>query len=115
MRKDISDRFTPKFLDHLDGRTKAAQILKARLDELHSDLGGEDALSYVKKSLCKRALWLEAFIESLETRAAEGEEINVGAQVQALNSLVGIYRTIGLERQAANVPTIKSWVQEQKR
>jgi hypothetical protein len=104
----LPDRFTPRFLDRLDGRTQAARILRQRLAELQSDLGGD--LSYQQASLTKRCIWLESWIETQEAKAAEGEDVSIGQQVQALNSLLGLYRTLGLERKAREVPDLASYL-----
>ncbi len=111
-KSTIPSEFEPRFLDHMDGRTIAARTLRQRLAEVHSDLGGEAALSYAQKSLCRRAIWLESVIETMEAEAAEGGEIDVGRQTQALNSLLGLWRTLGLERKPRDVPDLQTYLRQ---
>jgi hypothetical protein len=106
----IPSEFTPRFLEHLDGRTVTARILRERLDNLQNDLGGEAHLSYQQRSLCRRAIWLETVIETSEAQAATGEAVDIGKQVQALNSLIGLYRALGLERKARDVPDLQAYL-----
>jgi len=110
----LPDEFTPRFLDALDGRTVVAKTLRARLSEIMADLGGEDQLSYAQRSLVRRAVWLESWIETQEAAAAEGEQVDIGRQVQALNSLVGLWRTLGLERRQKNAPTLQEYLRSKE-
>ena len=109
-RETLPAEFKPKFLDHLDGRTQAARMLRRRLAELQADLGGEEQLSYAKRALCRRVIWLESFLETQEAKAAEGGEVNIGQQVQAINSLVGLLKALGLERRAREVPDLRQYL-----
>lgn len=106
----LPEEFTPKFLDQLDGRTVVARTLRARLGEIMGDLGGEDQLSYAQRSLARRAVWLESWIETQEAEAADGKQVDIGRQVQALNSLVGLWRTLGLERRQKNAPSLREYI-----
>lgn len=51
----------------------------------------------------ERALWIEHLIAQQERELAEGRDADVGRMVQAGNSLLGLYRTLGLERRAKDV------------
>lgn len=110
MAKTIPDHFEPRFLDDLDGRSNVTRRLRHRVAQLHSDLGGEDRLSYAQRSLCLRAIWLESWLEAREVDAAEGRPIDIGKQIQALNTLLGLWRTLGLERKARDVPDLQSYL-----
>ena len=107
--------FSPRFLDHMDGRTVAARELRRRLDEVHQDLGGADSLSYSVRSLVRRAIWLESWLESQEALAAEGHDIDVGKQTSALNTLLGIWKSLGLERRAKDVPSLRQYAEQRRR
>ena len=106
--------FTPRFLEHMDGRTVAARTLRQRLAEIHADLGGEASLSYAQRSLCRRAVWLESWIETQEAKAAEGADIDIGRQTQALNALLGLWRTLGLERRAKVAPNLQDYLRQRE-
>jgi len=110
-RDTLPAEFRPRFLDTLDGRTQTAKVLRQRLAEIQDDIGGEDSLSYAKRSLARRAVWLESWIETQECKAADGEEVAIGQQVQAVNSLIGLYRTLGLERVARDIPSLRDYME----
>lgn len=97
---DIPTNYSAGWLDNLDGRLGISQELRRRFHEICGDLGGGDHLSYVKRSLIERALWLEYWIAQQEAGLAHGEQVSVGQLTQAGNTLVSLYRTIGLDRQA---------------
>ena len=113
-RDTLPAEFRPRFLDALDGRTQTAKVLRQRLTEIQGDLGGEGSLSYAKRSLARRAVWLESWIETQEVKAADGDEIAIGQQVQAVNSLIGLLKTLGLERKAKDVPSLQQYLAQRE-
>lgn len=102
-KSDIPEAFTPDWLEKLDGRTRIAQMVQDRYRVLSADLGGSEQLSYQRRSLVKRAVWQEALIEQQEAAAARGEEIDQGRMTQAVNTLIGLYKALGLDRVARDV------------
>ena len=113
-RETIPNEFTPRFIDALDQRTVAARTLRQRLAEIHSDMGGEDRLSYAQRSIARRVVWLESWLETQEARAAEGEEIDMGRQSQALNTLLGMFKTLGIERKAKDAPSLTDYLRQRE-
>ena len=103
----LPDTYRAGWLDKLDKRTKVARVIMQRIAALTSDAGGADSLSHAKLSLIRRAAFLEAICESHELQLASGQEINVGAYTQSLNSLLGLYRLLGIERVARSVRTLR--------
>jgi len=99
----IPKEYSPDWLERLDGRTRLAQVINSRYHQLTTDLGGVDALSYQQRSLCKRAIYLEAMLEQWETALGKGEDVDSGKITNCLNSLLGVYRTLGLNRQTREV------------
>lgn len=75
--KTVPERFTPQWLQSLDGRTAIAQEMRRRFDEVATDLGGADRLSYLERSLVSRYLWAEFWIQQQEREIAEGRELDV--------------------------------------
>lgn len=102
----LPDSYEANWLDRLDKRTKVARAVLARIAELESDAGGADSLSAARRSLIRHAAWLDAVVESHELRLAAGEPIDVGALTQSLNSLIGLFRMLGLERKARRTETL---------
>src|SRR5690554_5135596 len=84
----IPTDYSSDWLEKLDGRTRLAQACRQRYAALTDDLGGHDHLSYQRRSLAKRAVWLEAVIETQEAALARGEDVDQGRMTQALNSLM---------------------------
>ena len=111
---DIPQQYTPDWLEKLDGRTAIARAVNERLAALLSDLGGADCLSYQRRSLAKRAIWTEALIEQTEAALARGEEVDVGRMTQANNSLIGLYKALGLERAARDVPDLQTYLKQRE-
>lgn len=102
----LPDDYSADWIQRLDGRTRLAQAVRQRYAELTTDLGGHDALSYQRRSLAKRALWQEAVIEQMESALARGEDVDLGRMTQSVNSLQGLYKTLGLDRVAKPVDSI---------
>jgi hypothetical protein len=94
----LPDSYSANWLQRLDKRTKIARAVLLRIADLESDAGGADSLSAVRRSLIRHAAWLDALVDSHELRLASGQEIDSGAYTQSLNSLIGLYRLLGLER-----------------
>lgn len=94
----IPDKYTPDFAERLDKRTSIAKAILERIETIETDLGGTEALSHARRSLIRRTVWLEAVIEHSEQKLAAGEGIDLGGHTQAINTLLGLYRLLGLER-----------------
>jgi hypothetical protein len=103
----LPDSYGADWLTKLDKRTKIARAVLARIGELESDAGGAESLSAARRSLIRHAAWLDAIVESYEMKLAGGEQIDVGGHTQALNSLLGLFRLLGLERKAKRGPTLR--------
>lgn len=103
----LPDRYSNDWLKRLDKRTRVAQAVLAKIAQLEEDAGGADSLATVKRSLIRHAVWLDALVEGYEMRLAAGEEVDVGGFTQSLNSLVGLYRLIGLERRQRPARTLR--------
>jgi len=111
----IPTKFEQNFLAKLDGRYELAKELKSCYAELTDDLGGVEGLSNVKKSLCERFVWLESIMRSIEIQIAESKQREaaelLGKWIQAVNSLTGIGRSLGLERKIRKVESLEGYVQ----
>ena len=109
-KQPVPERFRAGWLDALDGRLSLARDLRQRFDEVCSDLGGADSLSYMQRSLVERGLWLEYWLATQESELSKGQDFDVGKWVQAANSLQGIYSKLGLARQARDVPSLQEYL-----
>jgi hypothetical protein len=94
----IPAEYSPDFMERLDKRTVLGKAVVDRYHTVIADMGGEDNLTAIKRSLVRRFTWFEVMIEGMECRAAAGEGIDIGAWTQLTNSWLGIARMLGLER-----------------
>jgi hypothetical protein len=62
--------------------------------------------------LVKRLLWLECVVESKEQQLADGIEVDLGGYTQAVNSLLGLLRALGLERKTRPVRRLREHLQD---
>ena len=107
----IPDRYSPDFAEQLDKRTVIARAILGRIEAIETDLGGAEGLSHARRSLVRRVVWLEATIEHSEQKLAAGEGIDLGGHTQAINTLIGLYRLLGLERRQRPVRTLREVMQ----
>jgi hypothetical protein len=99
-RHTLPAKYGEDFVTRLDARYRLGREVHRRLQALMSDLGGEAALSHAQRSLCERATWLELAIQHEEMRLGSGSGIDIGPHTQLVNTLVGLYKTIGIKRAA---------------
>jgi len=111
---EIPNQYRPGWLDSLDGRYGIARELRARFDEVCTDLGGADRLSYMQRSLVERALWLESWLSQQEQALAKGHDFDVSRWIQAANSLQGVYSRLGMERRAKDTPDLQSYLRQRE-
>jgi hypothetical protein len=110
-------RFEAGFLAKLDRRTEVFQLLKAAHDEIMADCGGAENLSHVQLCLAERFTFLEFVLRGLERQIAEPpkkSEAVLSKWIQALNSLVGLAKTIGLERRAKKIANLQTYIKGHK-
>jgi hypothetical protein len=107
---EVPEKFVPGWLDQLDGRLAVAKDVRARFELLTEDLGGLDTLSYQRRSLVERAVWLEFWLAQQERVLAQGGDFAVGVWTQGCNALLGLYRHLGIERKAKNAETLHSYM-----
>ena len=113
-RTTLPNKYEKNFLSKLDGRYELARELKAAYSELTDDLGGSENLSHIKRALCERFVWLEAVMRGIEKQIAEGSEKKaarlLSRWIQAVNSLTGLAKSLGLERRARKVEQLREYV-----
>jgi len=103
----IPPDYSVGWYDVIDRRTKVWHAILPRNAALKADAGGAENLSHAKRSLIRRAVFLELLTETQELRFTRGEAVDIGAYTQALNSLLGVYRLLGVERKARPVRRLK--------
>jgi hypothetical protein len=111
-KRKVPAKFCKGWLETLDGRLGFAQALKSRFAVICTDLGGEDRLSYMQRSLIERSLFLEFWISQHEAALAAGREFNAGSWTQAINALQGLYARLGILRRAREVPALADYLKK---
>jgi hypothetical protein len=107
-------RFEANFLLKMDGRTEIYQQLKNAYDEITADCGGAENLSHVMLALVERFVFLEFTLQQLEKRIAENPKNAdefISKWIQACNSIVGIGKTLGIEKRAKKVKNIREYIE----
>ena len=104
---DLPARFVPKFLDDADGRPHVIRVLRNRLQQLKDDAGVD---SFQKDLLAQRAIFIAAKLETMEVEAMTKNHIDFGSYVQATNCLIGLLKSLGLQRKAKEVMNLKSYI-----
>jgi len=105
-------RFKPNFLDEADGRIATVKELRRRIDLLKVDTASD---SYQKDILCQRAVFIACQLETQERAAIEGGEFHPGTYTQMVNALVGLLRSLGLEKQAKEVESLEAYAAKKSR
>lgn len=103
----LPERYSPDFMDRLDRRTVLGRSVLEKYTAILQDLGGEDSLATIRRSMVRRFTWFEVMIEGMECRAAQGEEVDIGAWTQLTNTWLGLAKTLGLERRAKKTRTLR--------
>ena len=104
----LPEDYSPAWLERIDKRTKIWRAILPRIQRLEDDAGGADNLTHAKRSLCRRAAFLELLCETQELRFTAGQPADVGAYTQAFNSMQGAYKTLGcLERKSRTVRSLR--------
>jgi len=107
-------KYEQNFLAKIDKRTDAYQLLNSSYQEVMSDLGGAEVLSHVQRCLTERFCFLEYVLRMIELRIAKEPNKSikwVSKWVQATNSIIGLSKTIGLERRTKKVVNLKAYVE----
>jgi hypothetical protein len=103
--------YSSDWLERFDKRTKIWRAANEREAALLSDAGGEENLSHARRSLIRRAVFLELIAETQEMKFTSGKPLDIGAYTQAFNSMLGAYRVLGLERRMRRVETLRDVMQ----
>lgn len=104
----IASRFVPRFWEEADGRQLAVKEIKRRYETLLDHAGAD---SFQKELLVQRAVFVSVQLETMEIDAAQGNKFDAGVYTQMCNALLGMLKTLGLERRAKEIPALKAYVE----
>jgi hypothetical protein len=111
--RNLAPDYNATFLEGLDKRTYLYRVIRDREQEILSDLGGAETLSYFKRSLVRHAVWLEAMMDMTRTRVALNAD-EIGRYTQMLNAYSGLAAKLGLARKARDVHDLQSYLEQRK-
>lgn len=98
-------------LDDLDGRTRAAQIVRETRQEVTADLGGADQLSALERGAIDNVSLLDAMIKDAGARWLTGEPIDASSIATLINSFNRTAAVLGWQRRARDVtPSIEDFI-----
>ncbi len=109
----IPAKFKPRFFEDSDGRIAVIRLIKKRVDLLREHCGGHESAQ--RDLLCQRLAFISVVLETQEVRCCEkGDLENLGAYVQALNSMVGLIRLLGLERHIKKAGGLHQYLEQRR-
>lgn len=99
-------------LADLDKRTTAARAALELRDSIISDLGGDDAVSTMKRAVIDSAATLGAMLHDMAASYLAGEGADLALYATLANSQRRLLADLGLERRANDVtPDLRRYVQ----
>jgi hypothetical protein len=110
----LPERYEPGFLREMDRRTDLAKRLQHAFDTIVDDVGGEETLSYAQLAFVERFIFLEALVQSWETRIVanpKGTTKLLSRWIQACNAMTGLARTFGLEKVEKRTIGLKAYIE----
>jgi hypothetical protein len=97
-------------LPNVDGRGVIARRFKEIAGAILADQSGADQCSEARKQLIRRFAAAAVLAEQLESRLANGEQIDVAEHATLSSTLVRLAQRIGIDRRAKNVgPTLSDY------
>lgn len=108
-KASLPTTYVPTFLEDLDGRSSLAIEMRKRYLALKADSGAD---SVQKDLLVRRAIFMSTRLESMESDALEGKGLDAGCYTQAVNSLLGLLKALGLERKVKTTENLQDYIAE---
>jgi hypothetical protein len=90
-------------LPGIDGRGAVARRYRDIVNAILVDQGGVDRCSESRKQLIRRFAAAAVIAEQMESRLANGGEINISEHAQLASTLVRIAQRIGINRRARDI------------
>ncbi len=102
-------KYSEGALARLDRRYRDARHMLAAIEQMKADQG-DAPLSFVKLRLIQRTAHLDALLITEEARLAKGENVDLARYLATLQTFVRLASTLGLERRARKVVTLRDYV-----
>jgi hypothetical protein len=102
-----------ELLPDVDGRSIIARRYRDIMSAIVVDQGGADQISETRLQLIRRFSAAAVLAEQMESRLANGEQIDVSEHALLVSSLVRIARLIGIDRVPVDIsPTLHDILRE---
>jgi hypothetical protein len=99
-------------LPDVDGRSVIARRYRDIASAVLADQGGADQCSEARQQLIRRFAAAAVLAEQLESRLANGEEIDIAAHATLSSTLVRLAQRIGIDRRAKNItPSLRDYLE----
>jgi hypothetical protein len=100
---------------HLDGRSSAAKEFDRLVDEIQTDLGREDRLSAIERTLVEAFCGSAVLLNALNTRILLGQEVDPAEHAAIISSMVRVGSRLGLNRRQRDVtPSLTEYLPPQE-
>ena len=101
-------------LPDIDGRSAIARRFKDIASGILADQGGADQCSELRLQLARRFAAAAVLAEQLESRLANGEQIDIQDHALLCSTLARLASRIGIERRARDVTTLADYLQQRQ-
>lgn len=105
-KPELPTKFEPRFWADCDQRFAPVRAIKERYESLKTDTACD---SKQKDLMCQRAAFISIYLETMECDALEGKAFNAGTHFQATNTLTGLLKSLGIDKQAKSVTDIRAY------
>jgi len=110
-RSELATTFKPRFWDELDGRRPVTREINRRYEVLRQDTGAE---SMQREMLCQQAVFISVCLETMQHEAVATGEFDAGVYTQMSNALLGLLKTLGLERHVKKAGGLRDYIRERQ-
>lgn len=101
-----------QFLANVDGRSTVYRRFRDIAAALLADQSGADHCSEARKQLIRRFAACSVLAEALETKLANGEQINIAEHATLSSTLVRLATRIGIDRKLKDITDPLSYASE---
>jgi hypothetical protein len=98
MRKKLTTRYKPDWLERSDGRFAEIRAMRERLTAISSDLGGAENLTRIEQDLLRRYVFIAQVCEHAEQDAHTGTSIDISSYLGHVDRMHRIGMALGLRR-----------------
>lgn len=107
------NKFVPGLMHRVDGRTNLSRYLKSGYREVCDDLGGEENLSYIQRSLIEQYVYQVALLRYWQNLIAENPTEYaslVGNMTQSVNAVGGLATKLGIGRKERPAKSMRQYI-----